>query len=144
MPGTNPSAITGYVSAYAFDADTLGGADGSTVTSYGGVYSVPGTYAGPTLKHSAVNSLKSLVFAPGKALLATFTGDTPATISLSGGYYPNGISAMAVVKATDLSALTAPPHTGTRRTILGFRAAFGFHREGQPYRTSNHAANCRL
>lgn len=120
MP-TDPSLISGFQSTYLFDADTIAGADNSVITSYG-PYAVPGAYAGPNLKLSAINSQKSLVFAPGKALSVDVPPVTP--INSSGGAYPVGLTVMAVVKATSLTNLSVPPFTGTRRTILGLRGGW--------------------
>lgn len=116
---TNPALLAGHLPTYSFEADSLGGADGSVVSTLG-PYAVPAGYAGPTLRHDARNGLKSLVFAPGRALNVVVPPVAPPP-NLSGGAFPDGVSVMAVVRATDLSSLSAPPHVGSRRTIVGWR-----------------------
>ena len=118
MPGTDPSSITGYLSAYSVDANALAGSNGSVITSINSQYTVPGSYTGPTLLTSALNGLKTLQFSPGKALNVVVP--PVSTSSLSGGAYPDGITVMAIVKATSLTNLSALGFTGTRRTIFGF------------------------
>lgn len=118
MPGTNPSAIAGYLSAYSVDANAIAGSNGSVITSINSQYTVPGSYTGPTLLTSALNGLKTLQFSPGKALNVVVP--PVSTSSLSGGAYPDGITVMAIVKATSLTNLSALGFIGTRRTIFGF------------------------
>ena len=122
MPGTNPSALPGYQSTYSRRANDLGAADGSVVSSWGG-YAVPGAYAGPNLKHNALNGLKSLVFAPGKALQIAAPPVVPAP-NASGGAFPTGITVMAVVKPTSLTNLTALGMNGSRRTVVGWQGTW--------------------
>lgn len=123
MPGpspTDPESIPGFIPQYSLDADVLGGSNGSNVSTLGS-YGANGAAPVPTLKHNAVAAQKSLAFATGQRLIASVPNDPspPPGIS-SGGGFPGGFSAMAVVKATSLAAL-AGGFAGDRRTFLGFR-----------------------
>lgn len=119
MPSIDPSTITGYLSAYAIEADSIAGADGSSVEASGN-YAKPTGFTAPTLKHSAVNGRKSLVFGSAHGLLATPPAWTPNPNN-SGGSYPVGFSALAVVKPTNLLNLGAV-HPYDRRTFVGWRS----------------------
>jgi hypothetical protein len=123
MP-TPPSDPSGFIPSYLFDPDTISGANNSSVTSYGGVYSVPSGFTAPTLKTNALNGYKTLNLAVGRALSASLSSVTPPPGNLSGGAFPVGFSMIAVFKATSLTALTpVSGGTGQRRALVGLRTA---------------------
>lgn len=120
MPSTDPATISGYQAGYSLDADALAGADGSSVSSLGS-YGVSGGAPVPTLKHNAVASRKALAFAGGQRLIASVpTHSSPPVGNLSGGGFPDGFTAIAVVKFTSLAAL-AEGFAGDRRAFFAFR-----------------------
>lgn len=118
MPGTNPNLISGWRSAASPDANALGGADGSAVSSAAG-YAPAAPFIAPALKHNAINGLKAIAFTPGRALVQAMTADpSPPPGVLSGGAFPGGFSAIAVIKFNALAALPSPSGIPLR-TFLG-------------------------
>ncbi len=124
MPSTDPSTVSGYLSAYLADPDTIVGADGSTVESMtAGAYAKPSGWAGPTLRAAPaalLNGHQTLRFATGQALLAAPPAASPNP-NFSGGSYPTGFSAFAVVKPNSLANLGSG-HPNDRRTFVGWRS----------------------
>lgn len=120
MPATNPALIAGCLTDYLIDADAIAGADGSTVATLG-EYGSAGV-GSPTLKYNALNGLKSLLFTGGeKGLLATPPLWTPNPNS-TGGCYPVGFSAIAVVKLANLTPVGVG-YPGDRRSFVSWRSS---------------------
>ncbi|MGE3820884.1 MAG: hypothetical protein AB7I30_15835, partial [Isosphaeraceae bacterium] len=116
---SNPFSINGFLFNYFLDANNIPGADGSPVI-LSGSYTVPSAFSSPTLKLAAVNGRKSLSFASGQAMLATIPALDPSPNN-SGGAFPNGFSAVAVIKPNSLTNLGSN-HPFDRRTFVGFRS----------------------
>jgi hypothetical protein len=120
MPGTDPSTLDGYLAAYAIDADAVAGDDGSTVATLGN-YAAPSGYAGPAIRDAGPNGMRFLEFSGGgKCLLATPPAWSPNPNN-SGGSYPVGFSAVAVIRADTIQP-SGESFPNDRRTFLGWLA----------------------
>lgn len=119
MPGTNPNAIPGWFASAAADANAVAGANGASVNSLNG-YATAAPFAGLTLKTNAINGQKSLAFAPGRALVQPLAADpSPPPGITSGGAFPGGFSAVAVIKFNALTPLPDSLAGLPKRTFLG-------------------------
>lgn len=119
---SNPLSINGFQIDYYMDAENIFGSDGDPV-SMTGSFTTHANFAPPTLKRFAVNGNNSLSFSGNQALLAVAPPVVPNP-NQSGGAFPIGFSAFAVIKPDTLTNL-GPSYPNDRRTFIGFRSTVG-------------------